>query len=185
MKSNNKNRNKGDNNWGWIIIAVFIIIFLIFWAILKYKKDKKRFEWLQLRKGKLRSVIQKKRNKKRWLDWAFRLAYPIARIILVGIWLWYNYLAKFYFEKPLELGDYVTWNAAGLIIFSALMFLFIGPFDFTNAIKQVKPTIEFWVYSKYLGIGDMISANENELKKIEQEIDSLDNAYNFIDDNQN
>ena len=176
MGSNSK-ENKDDNNWVWIIIAVIIAAVLFFFVLAKYKQDKKRIEWLEHRKDKLSSIIQKKRNKKRWLDWGFRLAYPIARVILIGLWLWYNYLANLYFDQP-KLEDYVTWNAAGLILFSAFMFLFIGPFDFTNAIKKVKPTIESWVYGKYLGIGDMISANEDELKDIDKEIEALSKTYN-------
>ncbi|MEX2484779.1 MAG: hypothetical protein WED10_09470 [Brumimicrobium sp.] len=173
MKLNNK--NESHNYWGWIILSAIIALILVFWILFKYKRDKKRIEWLQHRKRKLRSVIQKKRNQKRWLDWAFRLIYPIARFILIGLWVGYNCLATYYFEQPIELEDLINWNAAGLILLTAVVFLIIGPFDFTKALKTVRPTIEVWVYGKYLGIGDMISADEDELAEIDKEIDSLNN----------
>ncbi|PHR46747.1 MAG: hypothetical protein COA32_09705 [Fluviicola sp.] len=170
-----KSKNKDNNNWSWIIVSAIIAIILVLWAIFQYKRDKKRIEWLLHRKKKLRSIIQKKRNQKRWLDWAFRLVYPIARFILVGLWVGYNCLATYYFEQPIKLGDLVNWNAAGLIVLSAFVFLVIGPFDFTKALKTVRPTIEVLIYGKYLGIGDMISADEDELAEIDKEIDSLNN----------
>lgn len=174
----------GDLRWLWVLLGILLSVILI--AIFfhrsreeqasRKKEDKevkrKRLELLNSRRSRLQRIVQKKRNKQRWTDWVFRLAYPLARIVIFSVWLLYCYCARFWRDNP-SVEDYLAWHAVGGFVLFWLVFIFYGPFDFLSTLKQVKPRIEMWVYGKYLGIDDAIKSDEEELKEVEKEIDDL------------
>ena len=182
-------KNKDDKYW-WMIIVLIILAILYFFSkgFSKWTKEdelkdsEERLRLLKHRKNKLQLLIREKLHIKKWRDWAFRLVYPIVRGVILGLWILFNYSAKFYFvDKSPDLDDYVTWNASALILMSALLFLIYGtPLNIIPTMNQIKPYLEKKVYGRHVGIDAEISKHQNELKAVEKNISDVSLAISKL-----
>jgi len=166
----------------WIVISLAVIfgLFFIFYIIHLIIEEQKRkkltkepfdLKFLRHKSNRLKVLVDKKKKTKWWRDLLFKLVYPSARLFMVGVLGYYLYCAKYYFDTTPDLGDYLTWLAAGAFLISVALFLLIGvPFNLISTLQKVKPSLETWVYGKYLGIGNAIEMNESELEELENNI---------------
>ncbi len=162
-----------------IIAIVFGIVFIVYIILLIVEEQKKKsldkepfdLKFLRHRNKRLKELLEKKKKTKKWRDLFFKLVYPFARLMMVLGLGCYLYSAKYYYGTQPNLEQYLTWLAAGVFLISVALFLFIGiPFNIISTLKKVKPSLETWVYGKYLGISNAIEMNEIELEELENEI---------------
>jgi Na+/melibiose symporter-like transporter len=172
-----------SGKWKIIFILIFLVIIVIIAlaiALFERKEETKeetneRLRLLNHRHGKLKTILEKKKNIHRWKFAIFRMSFMIARVIILGVFCFGWYSASYYFDDP-SLKDHMAWIAFLAMMFSAVVFLFVGiPTNIASVLKEVRPKIETWVFRKYLGIEDAIHANEQEIAVVAGEIDDLKN----------
>ena len=155
------------------VLFIFYILHLIIEGQKRKAIAKEPFDlqFLRHRSKRLQELVEKKKKTKRWRDLFFKLVYPFARIIMVAALGYYLFCAKYYYNEQPNIEQYLTWLAAGVFLISVGLFLFIGiPFNIMSTLKKVKPSLETWVYGKYLGISNAIEMNESELEELENDI---------------
>jgi hypothetical protein len=189
LMAKRKKKVKGLKEWQVIVIIAFGFLILIlgfWWWYQNYKKTeaekKARRELLEHRRVRLQKIILKKRGLseklRKWFEWG----YFTFRVILVLLVLLFNFIVyhcnlPYYKTANLNdwLGIFLTYTGAIGILISLIIFIvYKNPATLSTAIVQMKDKLETFVYKKYLGIDKAIETNEIELKKIEEELVSLD-----------
>ena len=174
-----------NNNKSWweeygifiiILLSVVIIAFLIVESIKQRKKEskeesKERFKLLLNRKKRLEGLVSKRIHLKRRLDRTFKIIYLISRIFLISFIALCFYSARWYYDEPLVLENYLTWGALLGIIFTGIMYLIFGsPTSMIEAIKEVKPKLQTRIYGKFIEVDDKIRDNKEEINQLKSQI---------------
>ncbi len=136
------------------------------------KESKERVDHLERRKRKLKRLVEKKKNHKRWLDWIFRILDFITRVFVLGLGALCFYSANWWYtDQHVTLDQYLSWGAFLAVCFSSITYLIYGnSLTILKVLQELRPSLETFVYGKYIGIGQDIDLQEKELDELKRKV---------------